>query len=149
VASEQQKKDVESVLADLDVDAQAHDSRIIEVWNKIDLLTDEQREALMAKAERQDRRPVPISAATGEGLDDLKAAINERLSQSHVVRSFTLEAGDGALINWLYEHGDIQSRADDPSGAVTLEARLAQVDLQKFEYMMAKRAGGGADSSAN
>ncbi|HKJ63159.1 MAG TPA: GTPase HflX, partial [Hyphomicrobiales bacterium] len=54
-ASEQQKKDVESVLADLGVDAQAHDSKIIEVWNKIDLLTEDQREALKAKAAWQER----------------------------------------------------------------------------------------------
>ena len=81
-----------------------------------------------------------ISAATGEGLDALKAVVNERLSRGHVVRSFTLDAGEGALVNWLYEHGDIQSREDDPSGSVTVEARLAQADLQKFEHMMAKRA---------
>ncbi len=138
--SEQQKKDVETVLADLGVDAQAHDSKIIEVWNKIDLLTDEQREALKTKAAWQERPPVLISAATGEGLDDLKAAINDRLSQGHVIRSFTLDASQGVLVNWLYEHGDVQSRADDPSGAVTLEARLAQADLQKFEHMVAKHA---------
>lgn len=141
-ASDQQKKDVESVLAGLDVDVHAHDSKIIEVWNKIDLLTDEQRQAIEAKASRQERSPVLISAATGEGLDELKAAINERLSQGHVVRCFTLDASQGALVNWLYEHGDIQSRADDPSGAVTLEARLAQTDLKRFEHMMAKQGRG-------
>jgi GTP-binding protein HflX len=144
-SSKQQKKDVEGVLAELGVDTQAHDSKIIEVWNKVDLLSDEQREALACKAARQERPPVLISAATGEGLDDLRAAINEQLSQGHVVRSFTLDAGEGALVNWLYEHGDIQSRADDPSGSVTLEARLAQADLQKFEHMMAKRTASSAN----
>ena len=145
-ASQQQKKDVESVLASLGVDTQAHDSKIIEVWNKVDLLSDDQREALEAKAARQDRLPVLISAATAEGLDDLKAAINDRLSQGHVIRTFTLQACEGALVNWLYEHGDIQCREDDPSGAITLQARLAQADLQKFEHMMAKRAANGAST---
>lgn len=146
-ATQQQKKDVESVLADLGVDTLAHDNNIIEVWNKSDLLGEEEREALASQIARQHDGPVLISARTGEGLDTLKARIDERLSQCHVLRTFTMQSDEGALVNWLYEHGDIQSREDDPSGAVTLEARLAQADLQRFEHMRAKYIDNSAENT--
>jgi GTP-binding protein HflX len=65
-----QAADVEHILSDLGVDA-GDSERVIEVWNKIDLLDEAHRQQLVGGEHAQ----IAISAATGEGLDALAAAI--------------------------------------------------------------------------
>src|SRR3954465_15519006 len=79
--TEAQATDVQGVLRDLGIDPN-DTGRLIEVWNKADLLTDEDRQRLATTAERTngDKRPILISALTGEGISDLLAGIEERLS---------------------------------------------------------------------
>jgi GTP-binding protein HflX len=138
--SEQQKQDVEAVLGELGVDAESHDSRIIEVWNKIDLLGEEERQALAAQAARQDRPAVLASAREGQGLDELKSLISERLAQGHVMQAFDFGAEDGALIHWLYRHGEIRSRHEDEDGHTHIEARLTAANLERFRHLQAEAA---------
>lgn len=69
--TEAQKRDVESVLEELGVDAAPGAGRVIEVWNKSDLLSADQREALSNQASRREGAPVLISAQTGEGIREL------------------------------------------------------------------------------
>ena len=71
-ASAEQAHDVEKVLATLGVgEAEAAD-RVIEIWNKLDLLGDEDRALIETKARRsREERKSPaftISAVTGEGV---------------------------------------------------------------------------------
>ncbi len=148
-ATELQKKDVEAVLTELGVDTLAHDGKIIEVWNKSDLLAEDKRENLRNRAARQADGPILISARAGDGLDALKERIDARLSRDHVTRDFVLDSGEGALVSWLYEHGDVRSREDCPSGSIRIEARLARADLLKFEAMRADRATNGASGLPN
>lgn len=133
--SEQQKQDVESVLTDLGVDVQSGDGRILEVWNKIDLLDDAQRRALINRAGRLEDRPALVSASSGEGLDQLKERISKRLARGHVLRRFAIDSHEGALIHWLYEHGEIRKRRDGEDGRVEIEARLSAADFARFEAM--------------
>ena len=79
--SDAQKHDVETVLRQLDIDAEGGE-RIIEVWNKIDRFDEAARERLanMAALRPADARPYLVSAVTGEGLDALLEAIEERLA---------------------------------------------------------------------
>ena len=73
-----QSHDVETVLGELGI--AASDPRLVEVWNKTDRLDAEGR-AGCNLAERQPvaRRPVLVSALTGEGASDLVRTIEERL----------------------------------------------------------------------
>ena len=73
---EAQREDVDDVLESLGLAEEGAPPRI-EAWNKIDLLSGEERERLTEEAKRRDD-VVPISAVTGEGLD----ALREHLSQS-------------------------------------------------------------------
>ena len=140
--SGQQKLDVETVLAELGVDVETHDNKILEVWNKIDLLKPQERLALESQARRLDRRPVMVSAQSGNGLEELKNQIGEFLARGHVVRSFELQSDEGALLHWLYERGEIRERQDCEDGTTRIEVRLPSADLEKFEHMRAKcRAG--------
>ncbi|NJM34451.1 MAG: GTPase HflX, partial [Rhodomicrobium sp.] len=93
--SEQQKQDVETVLGELGVDVAGAGDRIIEVWNKTDLLDEDERQKLHAKAARLDNRPVPASASRGQGLDALRQRIAEVLARGHVTRIFKLGAEEG------------------------------------------------------
>jgi GTP-binding protein HflX len=138
--SAQQKLDVEAVLAELGVDVEGHDNTIIEVWNKIDLLTHAQRQALRGQAGRSARTPVPVSARDGEGLGDLRTRIGEVLAASHLVRVVNIGSGEGALLHWLYTHAQIRDRQDHEDGSTRLEVRLAAPDLERFEAMRAKTA---------
>jgi len=116
--------DVEEVLSSLGIDP-ADTNRVLEVWNKIDLLSEEDRRRLLRDAVNR-TPPVAISAVTGEGIDDLMAIIEERVSGGVVEASFTLSAERLGLIDWIYRHGDVIRREDHEDGSVTLHLQTTQ-----------------------
>lgn len=123
--SDAQRRDVEGVLRDLGIDALEARSPILEVWNKIDLLSADARGELAFAAGRAERRPVLVSAATGEGLDSLLAAIDARLGVSDEVVAITIEPDQGGLLGWLHEHADVLSRESDETGRIHCRVRVA------------------------
>jgi GTPase len=141
--SEKQKHDVEAVLSELGVEVEGPDSRIVEVWNKIDQLDDDQRQALVAHAERLGRAPVLVSARSGEGLEALRRRIGELLARDHITRVFDIDSRDGVLTHWLYEHSQICAREDHEDGTTRITARLAAADLERFEHLRSARAAEG------
>jgi GTPase len=120
-----QAHDVEKVLHDLGIDTLPADRHILEVWNKVDLLTPERLGELQLDAGRDERAPVLVSAQTGAGLDDLLAAIDKRLGHNDEVLDLVIPGSQGALIAWLYENSDVVSRGADDVGSVTLRVRVA------------------------
>jgi GTP-binding protein HflX len=79
--SEAQARDVEAVLKQIESpelpNGEIKPRRILEIWNKTDLLDAETREAVLGQAERlaQEGKAVAVSAWTGEGIDSLRDAI--------------------------------------------------------------------------
>jgi GTPase len=122
--SEAQLRDVEKILGELDV--AATDGRVIEVWNKLDRLDRAGRERVLNLAWRQtsDRRPIPVSALTGEGVDRLVDAIEARLSESRLTLEVSIDPADGAGLSWLYRHSEVlvKDMRDDGRLAVTVRA---------------------------
>lgn len=115
-----QAEDVERILADLGVDAR-DERRVVEVWNKVDLLDEGNRARLLAEAgSREGASPIAISAITGEGFDALKAAIETRVSGELASMTVTLAPTQLALVDWLYRNGEVTKRADNEDGSVTL-----------------------------
>jgi GTP-binding protein HflX len=119
-----QSHDVEKVLGELGI--AASDPRLIEVWNKIDCLDGDSRAQLFNLAERQPlgRRPVPVSALSGEGFDHLVEAIEARLGESRQTLEVAINPADGAGLSWLYRHSEVLDRhmRDDGQLAVTVRA---------------------------
>ena len=119
-----QSHDVEKVLAELGIEAS--DPRLIEVWNKIDRLDTQARARLENLAERQpaERRAVPVSAVTGEGIERLTAAIETRLAERRQTLELALDPADGAGLSWLYRHSEVLEKhlRDDGQLAVTVRA---------------------------
>jgi len=134
-----QSRDVETVLGELGIEP--NDKRLIEVWNKIDRLDAEARERLVNLAQRQpsERRPVMMSALSGEGADALVRAIEARLGEARQTLSLSIDPADGAGLSWLYRHVEVLSRdlGDDGRLAVTVRADAANADIVRRKYVAA------------
>ena len=128
-----QSSDVDQVLAGLGVDP-ADEARIIEIWNKVDLLGDEQRSAMLNAAayRAEGGRPFVVSAITGEGIDTLLLGIEERVAAGHVRMRVTVAPIDGAGLHWLYENTEILGRSSDAEGAIHLDLRVAPGRLERL-----------------
>ena len=124
--TEAQASDVTSILRDLGVDPNDR-RRLVEVWNKVDRLPDFEAERLLnLSANRsEDERPVLVSAVTGEGLDRLKALIEERLTRDRPRFRVTLSPAEGAALNWLYEEAEVLERREAEDGTIDVVIRIA------------------------
>ena len=60
--------------------------RVIEVWNKLDCLDADARSALAGEERTNAAAPLAISATTGEGIDRLLQAIEDRLARGRSLR---------------------------------------------------------------
>ncbi len=123
--TEAQSADVERILSDLGIEAQDH-RRLIEVWNKADLLSPERRAGLLqATASRPaEARPVLVSAVTGEGIETLLAAIESRMASERKLLRVKVQADDGAGLAWLYENGEVLARKAGRDGALAIDIRV-------------------------
>ncbi|HET6969699.1 MAG TPA: GTPase HflX, partial [Phenylobacterium sp.] len=112
IASEEsaaQAADVRAVLARLDVDMD--ERRILEVWNKADLLPADARGELEVDARRAHPPAVLVSAATGEGCEALLGAVAGMVDEAAPV-DVRVPVGEGAAIAWLYRHGRVIEREE-------------------------------------
>jgi GTPase len=130
-----QSQDVAKVLEELGI--AANDPRLIEVWNKIDSISADERDRLNNIAARQppEKVPVLVSAATGEGLDCLLEAIETRLSAGRVILHLALDPSDGAGLSWLYRHAEVLEKSLGADGNLAVTVR---VDPAKAGRLRAK-----------
>lgn len=125
-----QADDVKDVLDALGVDEVQQTERLIEVWNKCDLLDEETRSALLNQSER-DEHIVQTSALTGEGVDDLLALIESRLAAQRGTYLVRIPPAEGAGLSWVYRVGEVLEREDCENGTVKLVARLPEARLHE------------------
>jgi GTP-binding protein HflX len=137
--SEAQLQDVQEVLKALGID-EARRGRVIEVWNKIDALDADARARIenMAARVTPDHQPILVSAMTGEGIDTLLAAIEERLAETRIVIDLELDGTDGAGLSWLHRNTEVIARTVHDDGKVTLSVRA---DPAKAAQVRARFAG--------
>jgi len=130
-----QAKDVETVLEQIPTpDGKAR--RILEVWNKIDLLEPETRETVVGQAERLAREgsAVAVSAWTGEGIEALRETIAALIDDDPETQ-LTVEPHRGDLLAWLYANGRVTGRETDDDGRVHLTVRLHPAALGRLERL--------------
>lgn len=116
--------DVLAVLADLGISGET--VPIIEVWNKIDQLPRDEDGNIPA-LERvasvgRVADSVAASAHTGEGVDQLFAAIEKNLAKGSRVFSILVPHAEGEEVGWLYSHGEVIEK-DEP-GEVGTEYKV-------------------------
>ncbi len=115
--TEDQRRDVEEVLARMDIEA-SDGHPIIEALNKVDLLDAATRGTINPPGEGL-FAPVMVSGLTGEGTETLLAAIDKIISSGRQQLDVAVPVSDGKTLAWLYRKGEVLSREESE-----LETRL-------------------------
>jgi GTP-binding protein HflX len=128
--TEEQSEDVHAILQSLGV---AETAPMIEVWNKVDRLDDEQAEAVRTQAERTDD-VFAISAITGEGLDTLLDAISLKLRPDHIIEVLTLPFSAGKARAWLFAQGVVEADVQTDEG-YQMTVKWTQIQKDRYERL--------------
>ncbi len=112
--SNAQAQDVRDILEDLGLDPRKREN-MIEVWNKIDRATPEERAALKAAAAR-DPNVITISARSGEGIDTLLQMIDRALAEPTRTERLHLGFDQGRKRAWLFAHAQVDSERQRDDG---------------------------------
>ncbi len=122
-----QAEDVEAILTALGVDETVP---MIEVWNKVDLLTPEARETLETQAARN-ADVFAVSAVTGRGLEALFGAVSERLEEAKTETTLVLPFAEGRKRAWLHEEGVVEAERQTEEG---FELEVRWTTRQEHRY---------------
>ncbi len=125
--TEAQREDVIAILKDLGVDYDS-DTRIIEVFNKIDLV--EEKNIWLRDPEMRGRQ-IPVSAVSGEGLDVLLETVEKTMAGTHQEMTITLDASNGKAFSWLHRHASVLDRQDDGE-KVHIKVSISDNEYQKY-----------------
>ncbi|NKX74686.1 GTPase HflX [Rhodobacteraceae bacterium R_SAG3] len=125
--TENQAEDVEQILNSLGVD---EDRALIEVWNKIDQLSEEDADACRQRAERSEEL-YAISAITGEGLPELLNNIALKLQGVRHHEVLHLDFSQGKQRAWLFKQDVVQEEEQTDTG---FEISVRWTDKQKAQY---------------
>jgi GTP-binding protein HflX len=128
-ATEAQAADVESVLADLGIDASEQERRVVELWNKADRLDDQGRADAEARLPRG--RAVLGSARTGEGEAALLQLIADRLGRFRTRLRLEVPVADGEAVARAYRLGAVVARHDDER-VVTLDLDVPAANVERL-----------------
>jgi GTP-binding protein HflX len=126
-----QRQDVLEVLENLELGDVTDEGRLLEFWNKLDLLAAEDRAELRGAAARH-AGAVCGSALSGEGVDDLLAALDRHLSTPARIIELELDSADGERLAWLYRHGTVLDRRD-ADGRTHVRVALLPAEQARLE----------------
>lgn len=125
--------EVNSVLKEID----AHQVPQLEVYNKIDLLSDDERPLELVERYKSGQhegnvRRVWISAQTGEGLDELQQVLADYFRPSRDLVRLQIPPTAGQLRAKLYAMGCVLSEQNLDNNDVLIEAEL---DCEQYELL--------------
>jgi len=123
----EESDDVTAVLMDIGLTDEDLQSKVIHVLNKTDAIT-ETREVI----QRQFPQGVMVSALTGEGIDDLFAALEKKLSLLERQFQVTLSPYMGDARAWLYRHGRVYLSQANEVGDTLMLVTLSAADYARF-----------------
>ncbi|MHA3915853.1 GTPase HflX [Halovulum sp. GXIMD14793] len=112
--TEVQAEDVLDILETLGL-GEAVQGSMIEVHNKLDLLSPDQAKAVLNAADR-DPQKIALSALSGQGMDALCEAIDVSLAEPTTQETVDLGFAEGRMRSWLFEHDLVQSEHQDETG---------------------------------
>lgn len=125
-----QKQDVENVLSDLGL-SETVENGMLEALNKIDLLPEEEQNCILQKSTRH-KNEYPICAKTGEGIDNLLIAIQNRLTAGYKKIKLKVPISDGAGLALAYRKAQILERKDT-TRHISLTVLVNPVDVGLFD----------------
>ena len=98
------------------------------VLNKVDLLDEERRRELSFRFPKA----VQVSAAEGEGLEELREAVEAHFLSSLLPMELLVPYSEGGSLSELHELAGELEREDTPAG-VLVKARVPAAAVQRFE----------------
>lgn len=129
-----QKSDVDEVLNALGLEEAYDQGKVIEVWNKMDLVHPEVAAVLKNKSEFS-QNVLPISAITGEGIPELREKIDLKLKENLEEVDITIPVSRGDVLAWCYHMGSIIKRKDEEE-YIHLILRLHPSTLSRLWAML-------------
>ena len=103
---------------------------ILEVWNKLDLVGDEDRRFLEAKAAR-DENVVLTSAVNAEGLTQLSDEVEALLRRAAEPERIALRPTAGKARSWLYE-ARLVDHEEAVDGRMIIDVRWDPAERGRF-----------------
>ncbi|MFO1144203.1 MAG: GTPase HflX [Amaricoccus sp.] len=131
--TEIQAENVRSVLADLGVGRD--EQRVLELWNKVDLLPIEKAEALRQVAARTPRAVV-VSALTGGGVPELMRLVAAEIEEPRTEETLRLAFGQGRERAWLFDHRLVRSELPTDDG---YELAVRWTERERSQYLALER----------
>ncbi|KRX02833.1 P-loop containing nucleoside triphosphate hydrolase [Pseudocohnilembus persalinus] len=141
--TEEQKKTVLKVLKQLNFDQEFYTKKMVEVWNKIDLI---KNEVDYENASVQDYPIVPISAKYKTNVDKLIETVEGKVNFIQGKRKYKLIHGiekHGERTKWLFQNANITKIENEkydytnvtkefPYGTVTIEIILDDIQYRRY-----------------
>ena len=121
----QRVRQVNAVLRELDADRVPQ----IRVYNKIDKLD---RAPRLTKNQRGHGRAVWLSAQSGDGIELLLEAIEQRLSKKLIKGMIRLSPSQGRQRALLFDMGAVTGEREQTDGGWELEINMAERDFRRF-----------------
>lgn len=121
----ERQRDVESVLESIG----AEGIPAVRVFNKIDLVD---QEARLQHDETGTPIAVAISAASGQGVEELREAINELLAAERINRWIELQGRDGRLRAQLFELGVVSEERITENGSWMLHVDVPRETAERL-----------------
>ena len=128
--NKQQKQDVLNVLKNLGLEHIETQSNYLEVWNKIDILSEADKKYVEENAKRSSYI-IPASALSGEGCEAFLKAVDDKLSENHKIIEVKLPASDGKQIAWLYKNAEVLSAKNQEDQQI-LKVKIDSLGLAKL-----------------
>jgi len=137
--TEKQQKAVLGVLESIG----ARDLPVLTVWNKCDQLSDKGKKKVYSAARKRQNTHC-VSAASGEGLEDLLVAIEQSIEESMVPVFVLIPYKHGDIVQRVHAHGIVKNAMHNQDGTF-IEASVplylaAQLKPFKADLCFARRA---------
>ncbi len=126
-----QCEDVVKVLAELGIDY-AHDERIYEILNKVDLVDEDAMADITRDAHFSGEKMFAVSAVKGMGIDTLLSRVARHVSQADAVCTIRIPTHDGKAMAWLHKEGEMLEQGQNGDDML-VKVRLSDDNRGRFE----------------
>jgi GTP-binding protein HflX len=124
----EQAEAVEKILEDLEIT----DLPVVKIFNKIDLLGEQEKYELLRSNRQEGHSPVYLSAKTGEGVADLKERLRQILFKNFQSFRLRIPRGRSELVNSLARQAIIIKKTETDEG---WEYQVMAEKINLFPYL--------------
>lgn len=128
-----QAHDVCRVLQDLGLDPTSDNT--LEILNKADLLSPDDREIVTETRLNKETPPLFITALNKKSLKKIDTEIDRYFDYFTTTRTITLPASNGKALAWLHSHGSVQSIEEDieeNEAQLSITVKLGHREFSQF-----------------